>query len=163
MKYIESKFVSAVPMTHGEFYAKTAYPIEFRRGKPSDNGYMITYPDMHMDWVPKEAFESSHFHIPCEEGKQPTITDEIVDKFIKSYEVFKVGDKTTVAVATLVNGFVITESSSCVSPDNYDEELGAKICKKKVRDKVWFLLGFLLQCSLSGFNGSVYDDRSRSN
>lgn len=157
MKYIETKFVSAVPMTHGEFYYKTACPVEFRRGRPSDPGYMITYPDMHMEWIPKGAFESSHLSIPCDKSS-PSITDEVVEKFIKTYEVYKVGDKTTVAVATLVNGFILTESSSCVSPENYDEDLGAKICKTKIRDKVWFLLGFMLQSALKGFNGSVYND-----
>lgn len=161
-KYIECKFVSSAPMTHGEFYANTAYPIEFRRGKPSAPGYMITYPDMHMEWIPKEAFESSHFPIEQEdENIPPKIQESDVDKFIKSYEIYKVGDKTTVAVATLINGFIITESSSCVSPDNYDEELGASICKRKIRDKVWFLLGFLLQSSLKGFNESVYNDMGR--
>lgn len=60
------------------------------------------------------------------------------------------GEKTTVVRAVLRNGFEIVESSSCVSPENYDEELGAEICLEKIRDKVWFLLGFLLQTAVYG-------------
>lgn len=162
MKYIESNFVSAVPMIHGEYYAKTAYPFEFRVGKPSDPGYLVTYPDSHMDWVPKALFESTHFPVECDEGDVPAISERDVDRFIVSYEIHQIGGKTTVATATLINGFIITESSSCVSPDNYDERIGASICKKKIRDRVWFLLGFLLQSSLNGFEGSVENDGSRS-
>lgn len=52
--------------------------------------------------------------------------------------------------AVLANGFELVESSSCVSEENYDKELGAEICMKKIRDKVWFLLGFLLQTAVNG-------------
>lgn len=163
MWFIESKFVSAVPATHGEFYAKTAYPVEFRRGVPSDKGYIVTYPDMHLDWVPKEAFESAH--LPIERnGDTPFVTDTMVDNFIKSYEVHKVSGKTIVVAAVLVNGFEVVESCSCVSSlSNYNDSKGTNICKDKIRDKVKFLLDFLLQSSLSGFNGSVYNDRDRCN
>ena len=50
------------------------------------------------------------------------------------------------------NGFEIVESSACVSAENYDEELGAEICLGKIRDKVWMLLGFLLQTAVNGVN-----------
>ena len=60
------------------------------------------------------------------------------------------GDKTTVVRAVLRNGFEIVESSACVSAENYDEELGAGICLGKIRDKVWMLLGFLLQTAVHG-------------
>ena len=50
----------------------------------------------------------------------------------------------------LRNGFEIVESSACVSAENYDEKLGREICLEKIRDKVWFLLGFLLQTAVHG-------------
>ena len=58
--------------------------------------------------------------------------------------------KTTVVRAVLRNGFEIVESSACVSEENYDERLGAEICMGKIRDKVWMLLGFLLQTAVQG-------------
>ena len=74
-----------------------------------------------------------------------TITEEMVDEFIDRYEITKMGEKTTVVLATLRNGFVISESSSCVDTKNYNEEIGASICKERIKNKVWELLGFLLQ------------------
>lgn len=43
------------------------------------------------------------------------------------------------------NGFTLRESTTCVDPANYDEEIGKQICLKKIEDKVWFLLGYALQ------------------
>ena len=60
------------------------------------------------------------------------------------------GDKTTVVRAVLRNGFEIVESSACVSAENYDEALGAQICMEHIKDKVWMLLGFLLQTAVHG-------------
>jgi len=51
---------------------------------------------------------------------------------------------------TLVNGFEIIESSACVDKRNYLESIGAEICLEKIKDKIWFLLGFLLQTAVGG-------------
>jgi len=61
----------------------------------------------------------------------------------------KMGDKTTVVVAKLPNGFEMVESSGCVDPANYDHELGVSICKKRLVDKLWMLEGYRLQCELA--------------
>jgi hypothetical protein len=79
------------------------------------------------------------------------ITAEDVDAFIKEIKPFKVGDKTTVVQVILANGFELIESSACVDPANYDEDLGIHFAMEKIKDKVWFLLGFLLQNKLSGY------------
>ena len=54
-------------------------------------------------------------------------------------------DKCTIVSCKLPNGFVIVESSACVSPENYDEELGVDICLDKIADKIWELEGYKLQ------------------
>ena len=74
----------------------------------------------------------------------------MVDDFIAHTEVQTLGDKTTVVRAVLRNGFEIVESSSCVSKENYSVDLGTQICLKKIKDKIWFLLGFLLQTAVHG-------------
>ena len=53
--------------------------------------------------------------------------------------------KCTVVVAQLENGFVLTASSACVDPDNYDHELGIQLCRQKIEDKLWELEGYALQ------------------
>ena len=82
----------------------------------------------------------------------PSISQGMVDSFIQSVDIQTMGDKCTVVRAVLRNGFEIVESSACVSAENYDENLGAKICLKKIKDKIWFLLGFLLQTAVHGID-----------
>lgn len=43
------------------------------------------------------------------------------------------------------NGFTLRESTTCVDPENYNEEIGKEICLKRLEDKVWLLLGYQLQ------------------
>lgn len=106
------------------------------------DGYRVKYSDNYVSWSPKDAFRS-YFNI----HKSDSITQQDVDSWIKNIEVTTIGIKTTVVRLTLINGFELVESSSCVDPKNYDENLGAEICIAKIKDKIWFLLGFLLQCS----------------
>ena len=51
----------------------------------------------------------------------------------------------TYVTVRMKNGFTLRESTTCVDPANYDEELGKQICLKKIEDKIWFLLGYALQ------------------
>ena len=55
------------------------------------------------------------------------------------------GKPVTYVTVQMLNGFTIRESTTCVDPENYDEEIGKKICLNKIKDKVWFLLGYSLQ------------------
>jgi hypothetical protein len=85
-----------------------------------------------------------------------TVTIEQIDKIISSAEVHTqtIFDKTTVVTVKLENGFVITESSSCVDPANYDEIMGYEICMKRIINKLWELEGYRLQ-------QSVFEDQSK--
>lgn len=47
-------------------------------------------------------------------------------------------------------GFELVESSACVDPRNYSEEIGQEACMEKIRDRIWNLLGFLLQTAWMG-------------
>jgi len=73
------------------------------------------------------------------------IREENVVKFISYYKDFKIGDKTTVVQATLMNGFELIESSSCVDIKTFDQDIGIDICMQRIKDKVWHYLGFMLQ------------------
>jgi hypothetical protein len=54
----------------------------------------------------------------------------------------------TFCVLVLQNGFTVTGESACVSPENFDFELGKKIARQKAVEKVWPLLGYALKDSL---------------
>jgi hypothetical protein len=51
----------------------------------------------------------------------------------------------TYVTVRMLNGFTLRESTTCVDPANYDEEIGKQICLKKIEDKIWYLLGYALQ------------------
>lgn len=124
-------------------------------GEVAYMGYKVRYPDGYESFSPKAVFEKAY--LPLEENKKlktdaPSISQKMVDDFISHYETKTLGNKTTVVRAVLVNGFEIVESSSCVSEENYDEGLGYEICVKKIKEKVWYLLGFLLQTAVHGID-----------
>ena len=126
---------------HGEAVPRTMDTVE--------EGYKVVYEDGYASWSPKNVFEKAYRKFSNDKN---TVTQEDVDSFISNIEISTVGGKTTLVVVTLVNGFTITESSSCVDPANYDEKYGAEICIGKIKDKIWFLLGFLLQSGINGLN-----------
>lgn len=51
----------------------------------------------------------------------------------------------TFCVLTLENGFTVTGESACVSPENFDAEIGKKIAFQNAREKIWLLEGYLLK------------------
>lgn len=79
-----------------------------------------------------------------------TVTQAAVDELMESCDiaVTTAFDKCTIVACKLPNGFVIVESSSCVDPANYDEDMGVDICMKNIEKKVWELEGYLLQNQL---------------
>jgi hypothetical protein len=80
-----------------------------------------------------------------------TITKEqietMLDESIVSHQ--QMGAKTTVVICILPNGFEFVESSSCVDPKNYNHELGVKICRERIANKLWMLEGYRLQCEIA--------------
>lgn len=121
--------------------------------KTGDPGYRVRYSDGYESWSPKDVFEAAYLPVivnPDLRTTAPSISQQMVDDFIKETEVITMGDKTTVVRAVLRNGFEIVESSACVSAENYDEKLGAEICMEHIKNKVWMLLGFLLQTAVHG-------------
>lgn len=149
--------IQAEPATRGEAWARKSKLNEAETAKiieqMPENGYRVRYPDGYESWSPKEVFEKAYLELTVNSGLKTTgasISQEMVDAFISSYEVCTMGNKCTVVRAILRNGFEIVESSACVSEENYDEEMGAQICLSKIKDKVWLLLGFLLQTAIHG-------------
>ena len=94
-----------------------------------------------------ETFNHYFAIAEVEKVEIPRVTEEMIDEILAESEfvTYTTFDKCTVVSCRLPNGFVITESSACVSPENYDEELGEKICCKKIKDKIWEMEAYLLQ------------------
>ncbi len=151
-KYIGTKLIQAEPAYRidGKIYLKSG-PVP--RVMNREDGYKVVYQDGYESWSPKDVFEAAYLPVTVNENLRtdaPSISQQMVDDFIRETEVITMGDKTTVVRAVLRNGFEIVEASSCVSAENYDEQLGAQICQEHIKNKVWMLLGFLLQTAVRG-------------
>lgn len=51
----------------------------------------------------------------------------------------------TFCVLLLRNGFTVTGESACVSPENFDAEIGRSVARENARNKIWMLEGYLLR------------------
>lgn len=71
------------------------------------------------------------------------VLENMKNVLVRTVEEF--GKPTTYVTVQMKNGFTIRESTTCVDPNNYNEEIGKEICLKKIQDKIWFLLGYQLQ------------------
>lgn len=114
--------------------------VEFE--KKMENGKFISAMSYNLM---KECFEK------YEEPKHtPMVNEDYIEYLISESEIDiqTVFDKCTVVSCKLPNGFVIVESSACVSLENYDEDLGIEICMDKITNKIWELEGYKLQSEL---------------
>lgn len=162
-KYIGCKMVEAEPCVkvNGKIYDSLP-DMDTRAGHIIEYGYKVRYEDGYESFSPKSVFEKAYMQVK----DNNTITAPDVEAFIKEVYVTTIGEKTTLVKTTLVNGFIICETSSCVDPANYDEEVGAQICMEKIIGKIWELLGFLLQTAIVGVkpqNISVIKERGKDN
>ncbi len=55
----------------------------------------------------------------------------------------------TFCVIVLRNGFTVTGESACVSPENFDAEIGRKVARANAVNKIWPLLGYQLKSELA--------------
>lgn len=150
-KYIGCKLLKAEPMTRGAYNEYRGWTIP-EDEDPEDPGYFVRYPDGYVSWSPKHIFEQAYMEVNDNKDLPSGISigQKMVDEFVAYTETITMGDRTTVVRCVLRNGFEIVESSACVDPRNYSEELGRKICMEKIKDKIWELLGFLLQTAWHG-------------
>lgn len=92
-----------------------------------------------------------------------TVTEQDVQQILDESMVTttKLFDKTTFVAVQLQNGFVITASSSCVDPANYNEEIGFKECIKQIVDRIWELEGYKLQDKVHNWGKSKKDKEKK--
>ena len=56
----------------------------------------------------------------------------------------------TFCVLVLRNGFTVTGESACVSPENFDAEIGRRVARENAVNKMWPLLGYALKDKMAG-------------
>ena len=155
-QYIRTELVTAKPMSRGAYCEFRGWEVP-KDENAADEGYLVVSGDNYETWTPRWVFDAACLELsnnPYLKTDKPSISQEMVDNFIVGAQTMKMGEKTTVVRAVCRNGFDIVLSSSCVSAENYSEEMGRKICMKNIEKEVWHLLGFLLQTAVSGVAGS---------
>lgn len=133
--YIGTKLIQAEPMV-----------------KDGKAGYKVVYADGYESWSPANVFEKAYMEVDGnpELPSKVSISQNMVDNFITDVYTTTLGEKTTVVRVVLANGFEIVEASSCVDKANYSQEIGEQICLERIKNKIWELLGFLLQTAVGG-------------
>lgn len=74
-----------------------------------------------------------------------------IDDLVRAseWQIMTVFEKCTVVACKLPSGFVLIESSACVSPENYDQALGESICRDRIINRLWELEGYRLQTEVA--------------
>ena len=117
----------------------------YHQGKNSGPGYRYWNQEhTKLEWVPQEEFERKY---PVKLESNQTITDSDIANFIASTQCWKVNAKALVVEAELINGSFLSETYSCLSSCDLDEEEAKRICMRQIYEKLKFLLAFLLQCA----------------
>lgn len=149
--YIGCKLIKAVPITLRDYNKYRGWDMP-KDEDPETQGYLVHYSDDYCSWSPKDVFEKSYLEVEDNEQLPSgvSIGPKMVKGFIKEMIIDKIGDKTTMVRVVLLNEFEIIETSSCVDANNYDEMIGVQVCMKKIEDKIWSYLGFMLQTAWKG-------------
>ena len=93
-----------------------------------------------------EAEIASEYYFTAREGAWASqgLAGEAMEKFTLPQSLSLL----TFCVLVLRNGFTVTGESACVSPENFDAEIGRKIARQNAIAKMWPLMGFALADSL---------------
>lgn len=151
-KYIGVKLVEAEPCEWGTWMTmKNNEP--YGRFSDDEQGYIVVYPNGYESWCPKDVFEKAYFpmgQLPNGTENDNKITQEMVDLFTGTPTVTNISDKSTLVKVTPLTGFEQYEVSSCVDPANYDPIIGEGVATRKIKDRIWGHLGFVLQWAKYG-------------
>lgn len=71
------------------------------------------------------------------------VRENMQDVIVRTLDDF--GKPCTYVTVRMKNGFTLRESTTCVDPANYNEDIGKEICLKRIENQIWFLLGYQLQ------------------
>ena len=119
--------------------------VYYRKGVDNGPGYNYWNQEhTKEEWVPKEEFEKEY---PVKLESNLTVTDRDVANFIAATYYWKARENTFVMEAELTNGSLLSETYSCPSSCDLDEEEAQMVCRRQIYEKVKFLLSFLRQCA----------------
>jgi len=98
----------------------------------------VTFADIEANIVSEHYFTAGDAAYP---------DDKMATKDVATYRALNL---LTFCVLVLRNGFTVTGESACVSPENFDAEIGRDIAKKNAVSKIWSLMGYALKEKIAG-------------
>lgn len=131
----------------------TAWP-ETRDGK---DGYAVKYADGYVSWSPKDTFEKAYF--PMGASNDSKVTPAMVSAMLSDVSAEQIDEKTALVTGKMFTGFKEYEAASCVDPANFSLATGTEIGTKRIQDRIWKLLGFVVQWGRFGLTTHEQTDR----
>lgn len=171
--YIGTKRVNAKPMNRADYNALRGWEVPADED-PADDGYLVEYLDGgkanhpefkgYISWSPKDVFERAYKHTRTG-NIAPHVTPADIESNIIAQHFFTAAqgsrastpqqsvheslDLLTICVLVLRNGFTVTGESACVSPENFNAEVGCKVARQHAVEKIWPLMGYALKEELA--------------
>lgn len=144
-----SKFIGVKMIEANLMFANVAAEFGYKIGVHNLNkmGYEVTYPDGYKSWCPTDEFEKAYFPLDSDGNK---ILETDVERFIAAKNINTIGTKTAVVSIKTITGYEYHGLSSCVSPKEYNQEIGEYYVTNKAKDEILNNLGFVLQWAKNG-------------
>lgn len=138
-RFIGVKIIHAKPMTKYDYHKEQGHKVAL--DELDLHGYMVKYEGGYVSWSPKHVFERHYLHYPeVGDGK---VSIDMVNEFMDEVIIKQLDNKTTLASAETLTGFTQHETSACVSPEDYNHEVGGEIATQRIRRSLWMCLGFV--------------------
>lgn len=146
VKFLSVTTIEAEPVTKLEWQTFNKMEIT----EENEDGYLVEHNGVR-SWIPKKLMEKQCIKLYGDNR----ITQKNVDEFIQDSFVdteFIGGKPVTKVDVILKNGMILSEATTCVDPYNYNEEVGEEICLERLKNDIWFGLGFMLQGGINNEN-----------
>lgn len=151
------QLVQAKPMTLGAWAIRQGNKDELTRASEAP-GYIIESNTDYF-WLYKEEFEAIYLPLTRPDSIKEPDLDSFVGSMSEAFSVDKLDDKTTMVRMETRTGYVDYATSSCVDPANYNQDIGINNCLGELKNKLWPMLGFVLQWAKYGLK-SVSENKS---
>ena len=130
-----------------KYYVQVRQVIAVPKEKDGKPGYDVTTRNGDKLWQPKDSFEDETIDFSANETH---VTQPIVQDMVAKVKSESVSEKSVLTTATLVSGYEILETSSCVDASKINVRVAKEKAMQHVYRRVWQHMGFLLQLAVSG-------------
>ena len=134
-----------VQLVQAEIAMKSEFmPVETEK---DIEGYCIKNTN---EWISKEEFEAIYLPLTRPDSIMEPDLESFVGSMSEAFSVDEPDNKTTMVRMETRTGYVDYATSSCVDPTNYNQDIGINNCLGELKNRLWPMLGFVLQWAKYG-------------